>query len=286
VCFPEETAKLCLDMGGTNIGDIFCVIKGGNYSVLGPFCDQGYFYNDPNENGTELVYADCTDGSDVCRKIGGSPLGEGTFCVVKGDDYVAVGPLCTTGGGCVILAGSYPDINGGYSTCEYDLGGTNIGEFICLLKGAFSVIGPMLWGDSFFLGNVLADAVSEPKSIFPYFPSWIILNGTFSVYGPTCYGRSCYDGDCLEAGGSSFGGVFCAVQEEGPAISTSAVQQTSSPAISTSAVQQTSGPAISTSAVQQTSGPAISTSAVQQTSGLFTTAITLLLCMLVSATVM
>jgi hypothetical protein len=259
VCFPEETAKLCLDMGGTNIGDIFCVIKGGNYSVLGPFCNVMQYFDFPHDVTDNLYYPTCTDGSDVCREIGGNPLGEGTFCVVNGDDYVAVGPLCFSAvcnglGGMVSRVDDAVDkrVDGGLSYCEYYLGGTNIGNLICLLKGAFSVVGPMNWGNVQFSGNVFADTVNASQAILHSVSSWVILNGTFSVYGPTCYGSNCNDGDCLAAGGSSFGGVFCAVQE---------------------------GPAATAAGQQE--GPASSTSEVQRTSGLLTTATTVLLCMLV-----
>jgi hypothetical protein len=233
VCFPEETAKLCLDMGGTNIGDIFCVIRGSNYSVLGPFCDDVSFSDD-----MEDVFAQCEDTSDVCREIGGTPLGDGSFCVLKGGDYVAVGPSCTSGFGCPCASDS----------CE-SLGGTMMTPYMCVLKGAYSVVGPVAWDGTALIGNSLAEGVSESIIVNSNGLSSmrIVLNGSFSVYGPSCYGSYCYsEGDCLEAGGSSFGGIFCAVSmAEGQ-----------------------------------------STSEGQSTRGLFMTTTTALLCMLVSVTVM
>jgi len=214
VCYPDETAKLCQEMDGTNIGDIFCIVK-GEYSVLGPFCHVDYVKDDANI--TETVYPICTNGTDVCTNLGGKSMADGTFCILEENDYTLMGPFCFVSG-CY----SVPTTEEGYteSTCDSLLGGTTLGDFSCILKGDYTVVGPLAWGDGtdllFFNGYELGKDLDQSSIIFPLkgaMPAWILLNGKFSVYGPTCYGSSCNTGneDCMAAGGSNFGNTFCLV---------------------------------------------------------------------------
>ena len=216
VCYPDETVKLCQEMEGTSIGDIFRVVK-GDYSVLGPFCKingfcQGY------EIDEKFFYSECYDSSNACLSLGGTLLGNGSFCVLKGE-YTLVrpdGPCC--------IQQEKDDI----SWCEKQ-GGTKIvnqpfdnyiNEFGCIFKGKYSIVGPVSWGDSgstTLIGNEIGGNIDESNIIYSSNTGYIILKGEYSVYGPSCFSGSCHVGssDCLAAGGANFGSIFCAVADDG-----------------------------------------------------------------------
>ena len=219
ICHPEETKALCSDMNGINIGDIFCVVK-GDYTVLGPFCTA----QQKSDTEPDQVYADCVseiEGETACSKLSGRSIGKGMFCVLPGNDYHLLGPLCQPGGGCWVLNES---TSGGNDNCAMDYGGTAVGYASCIIKGDYTIVGPSVYGDVAFSGdNLLADDVTESEVFSPIQGdnSWYVLNGTFSVYGPTCYGPNCFDGDCLKAGGSKINSIFCVIAEEDTAEDTS-----------------------------------------------------------------
>lgn len=79
VCYPDEKASLCLQMGGSNIADIFCSNNGTNYSVLGPFCFVDY--SATYDNGTGFVYPTCDNGTDVSNEFVGITL-LGRWCLL------------------------------------------------------------------------------------------------------------------------------------------------------------------------------------------------------------
>ena len=216
LCYPEETVKMCQEMDGTSIGDIFCVVK-GDYSVLGPFCKITNFRNGYEINDKYIV-TECHDASNACTSLGGTPLGNGAFCVLKGE-YSFVrpdGPCCTQ------------HEKDGLSWCEQQ-GGTKIfnnpfdGSFNnigCIFKGKYSTVGPMSWGKSgstHFIGNKIGGNIGESNIIYSEEYEYVILKGEYSVYGPSCFSDDCYinSDDCLSAGGATFGSIFCAVADNG-----------------------------------------------------------------------
>ena len=218
LCYPEETTAMCQEMGGTSIGDIFCIVK-GDYSVLGPFCTFWFHYNSSEEYALLTPY--CIDASDSCSSLGGTPLGNGTFCVLNGK-YTFVRPEDKTD------TFNYSDnTTETHSWCE-EQGSTKLAFHFsivyrglgCILPGKYSIIGPMSWGKSQDLrlsGTDLGENFDESTIIYPGDPEYVILKGEYSIYGPSCYGTECKTGssDCLSAGGASFGSVFCAVADDG-----------------------------------------------------------------------
>ena len=209
VCYPEETVALCQDLGGTSIGDIFCVVK-GDYSVLGPFCQISSSFIDP-----AYLSSQCYNGTDSCNALGGTPMGKGAFCVLKGE-YSHVRP---NGPASFYLTSQ----NENTTWCESQ-GGTDIVHKFdiydygvgCILKGKYSTVGPMSWGEhpgTSFDGDEIGGNIAESDIIQSIDSLYVILKGEYSVYGPSCFGFSCHTGssDCWSAGGASFGGVFCAV---------------------------------------------------------------------------
>ena len=107
-CNTGSTAQACLELGGTNIGDVFCILN-GEYTVVGPTC-----------NGST-----CYTGStaEACMNLGGTNIGD-VFCILEGDNWEVVGPTCHEN---TCYTGSTA------SAC-LQLGGTNIGDIFCILK--------------------------------------------------------------------------------------------------------------------------------------------------------
>ena len=218
LCYPEETAAMCQELEGTSIGDIFCIVK-GEYSVLGPFCTMYFGYTGTKEYSYLLPI--CNDASDQCISIGGSPLGNGTFCILKGE-YTFVRPEGET------TIHSSDNTTETPSWCD-EQGGTKLGvhlsngqstRFGCILPGKYSIIGPMSWGETQGVrlrGTDFGDNFEKSTIIYQNDPEYVILKGEYSVYGPSCYGPICnsHSSDCLSAGGTSFGSVFCAVADDG-----------------------------------------------------------------------
>ena len=214
MCYPEETAMLCQEIGGTSIGDIFCVVK-GEYSVLGPFCAIHDFSQDVDP----YIQPKCIDASLDCNLLGGTSLGNGTFCILKGQ-YSFLRPD---------IPSSFKPKEQGTTWCKSQ-GGMTIGSQSgietrygspgCILKGKYSIVGPMTWGSYesvLFNGNDIGGNIDESNIIYPTENQYIILKGEYSVYGPSCFDETCYTstGDCLSAGGASFGNTFCAVADDG-----------------------------------------------------------------------
>jgi hypothetical protein len=205
-CYGDETAQLCQEMGGTNVGDIFCILPGHHYSVLGPFCDTVISRSD--EPGTILdpICVSTEEGTSACQALSGRSIGNGTFCILEDrSDYHLLGPLCQSGGACAVFD----------EICRSDFAGQPVGSFFCIIKGDYTMVGPASYGGLSFTGsehllaknvhkNLVHDVVGDGN--------WYVLNGTYSVYGPTCYGSSCYQGDCVGAGGSLIGSIFCVMK--------------------------------------------------------------------------
>jgi hypothetical protein len=205
-CYAEETALVCSEMGGTSVGGIFCILK-GEYSVLGPFCSSQSIDTEPG-----ILYPICVsveEGESACLALSGQSIGNGTFCILEGNDYHLLGPLCNGDGGCWIFDDSK---GGGENDCLSKFGGQSVGGSYCILKGDYTIVGPSKYGDIRFTGeNVLAKDMDETMihDVIEGDSSWYVLNGSYSVYGPTCYGSACYDGDCIGAGGSQINSIFC-----------------------------------------------------------------------------
>jgi hypothetical protein len=195
-CYADETAQVCLEMGGTSVGGIFCILQGDNYSVLGPFCSTSLYASE--------LYANCVtaeEGKSACHALSGRSIGNGTFCILDDRDYHLLGPLCYDGGGCTLFdSGSASGSSEG--SCEENFGGLSVGGFFCIIKGDYTIVGPSSYGGIGFSGdNILAKNVDQ-NTVHDVLGSWYVLNGTYSVYGPTCWGSSCHHGNCVEAGGS------------------------------------------------------------------------------------
>jgi hypothetical protein len=190
-------------------GGIFCILKGSNYSVLGPFCTSQTYEHEPGN-----IYPWCVtveEGEAGCQALSGRSLGNGTFCVVNGSDYRLLGPLCANNG-CAEYDGSK---SGGENGCLLQFGGQSFGSFSCVIKGDYTIIGPSNYGNLRLMGdNLLASDVDENMvhEAMNGIGEWTVLNGSYSVYGPTCWGSSCYDGDCVGAGGSKIRSLFCAMK--------------------------------------------------------------------------
>ena len=216
VCYPDETVKLCEEIEGTSIGDIFCVVK-GDYSVLGPFCQITHFRSG-YEVDEKFFYPECYDASNACNSLGGTALGNGAFCVLKGE-YSFVrpdGPCCSQDTGDDV---SWCEKQGGRKIVNQPFDNSN-NEFGCIFKGKYSTIGPMSWGkygSTYLIGDEIGGNIVESNIIHSRNSGYVILKGEYSVYGPSCFDDSCYinSNDCLSAGGATFGGVFCAVADDG-----------------------------------------------------------------------
>ena len=199
-CFQDETETVCAELGGFTMGDgLFCVVE-GDYSALGPFSFG------PIGNYTESDHDAGYGGNgetEVCTSMGGTPFGNGLFCLLPANDFHLYSDC--RGGGCVVIGegGGNGDEK---SICEGDFGGRNLGRLACIFQGDFSVGSPIFWGDTSFS----VDANEKMAHLGGSF----ILAGSFCIYGPTCYGSSCYLGDdCGKAGGETVGGIFCAISE-------------------------------------------------------------------------
>ena len=171
-------------------------------------------------NGTveDFSHSRCSDGSETCRKLNGSALADGMFCVLEGDDYHTVGPYCYAGL-CTIIGRLEDEV----SPCEVELGGIPIGEFICIIQGDYTVVPVLIWDNAVHFDGY--ESSEENSNVFrPFIGARnYMLNGSYSVYGPTCYGPTCYDGDCGGAGGVSIGGIYCAIPDSSDVVpSTSA----------------------------------------------------------------
>ena len=154
-CYSDETAQLCAEMGGTSVGGIFCILKGDEYSVLGPFCSSSTYDAAPG-----ILYPNCVSaekGESACQALLGRSIGNGTFCILDGSDYHLLGPLCDVGGGCWIF-----DESGGENTCLSKFGGQSVGGSFCILEGDYTIVGPSTYEDIRFSGeNLLANDVDE-----------------------------------------------------------------------------------------------------------------------------
>jgi hypothetical protein len=190
-CFPKETVETCSSLGGKTIGDLFCILE-GQYSALGPFCYGG----DDGELGTNGTECFPERGREICSALQGASFGQGHFCVLEGNDYHVMGDYW--GGGCQGL---------GFSACKEDFGGMDLGTCGCVFKGDYTVGAPLQWGSASILPEW------EQRKALPYQGMGLILNGTYTLYGPSCYGSSCSiaTNGCEKAGGMSIGGIFCAI---------------------------------------------------------------------------
>ena len=107
-CYTGSTAQACLELGGTNIGDVFCILN-GEYTVVGPTCNGNTCYTGST--------------AQACLELGGTNIGD-VFCILEGDNWEVVGPTCHEN---TCYTGSTA------SAC-LQLGGTNIGDIFCILK--------------------------------------------------------------------------------------------------------------------------------------------------------
>ena len=107
-CYTGSTAQACLKLGGTNIGDRFCILN-GQYTVVGPTCNGNTCYTGST--------------AQACLNLGGTNIGD-VFCVLEGDNWEVVGPTCW-GDTCY---------TGSTAQACLELGGTNIGDVFCILK--------------------------------------------------------------------------------------------------------------------------------------------------------
>ena len=215
-CFPDETLALCQEMIGTSIGDIFCVVK-GDCSILGPFCKINIFGNGYYIT-QKFIDSECYNVSNACKSLGGSPLGNGAFCILKGE-YSFVRP-----------DGPHPNDanNDNVSWCEKQ-GGTKIvnkpfdkfiNEFGCILKGKYTIVGPLYWDGhlGYDTPDITTGSVIDESNIFHSSEyNYFILKGGYSVYQPSWFVDNCRldSGMCLSAGGVPFGLEFCAVPDDG-----------------------------------------------------------------------
>jgi hypothetical protein len=174
---------------------------------LGPFCTTRLIDSE--------LYPICVtveEGQSACRALSGRSIGNGTFCILDDSDYHMLGPLCFEGGACALFSSS-----AGYSdegSCEKDFGGQSVGGIFCIIKGDYTIVGPSSYGGIDFSGdNKLAKNVDK-NAVHDVLGSWYVLNGTYSVYGPTCWGSSCHQGNCVEAGGSLLDSLFCVMKME------------------------------------------------------------------------
>jgi hypothetical protein len=213
-CLTEETIEFCTDMGGSSVGDVFCVLE-GEYSALGPFCWAfAYLKNENDSNNITATDSNNTtpeclteEGLEACNSLGGTPIGDGLFCVLKGNDYHYWGEYWGGGGiGIGSLSGDFFNS----SVCESDFGGTNLGSCGCILKGDYTVGVPMNWGETQIHPEQAEwDLLGYDGSGFSF-----VLDGTYTVYGPNCYGEMCFPAptQCEKGGGVSIaGGLICAV---------------------------------------------------------------------------
>jgi len=107
-CYTGRTAQACLELGGTNIGDRFCILN-GQYTVVGPTCNGNTCYTGST--------------AQACLNLGGTNIGD-VFCILEGDNWEVVGPTCW-GNTCY---------TGSTAQACLNLGGTNIGDVFCILK--------------------------------------------------------------------------------------------------------------------------------------------------------
>ena len=207
-CFQDDTVAICDQLGGVSVAEgLFCVVE-GRFSALGPFI-FGSIYNYTDDS--QAAGFGPVVQTDLCEGMGGTALGNGLFCLLPGNDYHAFSDCW--GGSCSGIGrlGNSGDTDYDYgSFCEDELGGTNIGRYGCLLKGAYSVGSKLFWGDTQF--------ISEANSKAAYLAGSFVMDGSYAIYGPTCYGSNCYVGsdECSKVGGESIGGIFCAVSESPP----------------------------------------------------------------------
>ena len=76
-CYTSDTRRVCQNLGGETVNDLFCVLE-GEYSQVGPTCYGSSCYTGATQS--------------VCRNLGGSIIGD-RFCVLEGT-YTTVGPTC------------------------------------------------------------------------------------------------------------------------------------------------------------------------------------------------
>lgn len=198
-CFPETTVEICTGMGGTTVGDIFCILE-GEYSALGPFC---FTYESPLGTSNTHCFAD--EGSKACTALGGTSFGDGLFCAIPGHDYHMFGAY--GGGGCTLIG----DEQEGPSPCMQELNGMSLGKCACIFKGDYTVGAPVRWGDTSF--RIDRETPADSFALDVDVSMGFILKGSYTVYGPSCYGTACYpaSSECVKAGGTAVGGIFCAM---------------------------------------------------------------------------
>ena len=66
-CYTGSTAQACSSLGGTNIGDVFCILN-GQYTVVGPTCHENTCYTGST--------------AQACSSLGGTNIGD-VFCILK-----------------------------------------------------------------------------------------------------------------------------------------------------------------------------------------------------------
>ena len=57
-----------MNLGGTNIGDVFCILEGDNWEVVGPTCHENTCYTGST--------------ASACLQLGGTNIGD-IFCILK-----------------------------------------------------------------------------------------------------------------------------------------------------------------------------------------------------------
>ena len=67
-CYTGSTASACNRLGGTNIGDVFCILEGDNWEVVGPTCNGNTCYTGST--------------ASACNRLGGTNIGD-VFCILK-----------------------------------------------------------------------------------------------------------------------------------------------------------------------------------------------------------
>lgn len=139
-CFQHETASLCTQLKGTQIGNRFCVLDGTDWTFIGPTVYQQTETIGPTNNFCQELKGGLSDYFNFMDSYEIA----GRFCLVK-QRIPTTTPFCTDSG-C--------DTEMGRKFCERFDGKTLGGGFMCSLCDAYrQVVGPLMWNGTLLQGN-------------------------------------------------------------------------------------------------------------------------------------
>jgi hypothetical protein len=202
-CFTTELKAACTKLNGTNFADLYCLLPGTLFTVVGPVCT-------PRDSGPIAQASQCygNETARVCQEMGGTNVGD-IFCILNNtseqEQYSVLGPFChlaryDTGEEPGIIYGRCVSGQAGETSCQA-LSGQSIGNgTFCILNGSdYHLLGPTCGaGGGCAVIGVGAGDDNTCRSKFggqPVGDFDCIIQGDYTIVGPSIWGNVQFWGD-------------------------------------------------------------------------------------------